>query len=315
MAFRRIMICFAQIYECQDPTSGDGVPRIKHSIKATEKLCKDQDSLNSKTKQHLRFVFETFNKIIYENPEMFEGNSFRSTKTFSPIELVSVCVLISQWGDRRPMGMLKGDISALRDQLRAKHHDLRMSEPCWRTAWEYIEELERYRGTVDCSTSLKRTGRTEQNTDASPYRGSQLDPRSKPGRSARTAPSGNQIESEDPPSYDISTRGPGAISAGWGQEDLASLNNTVIHGRSLMTNTPTPKIEEENNAMFQLNSHLPGIRQPPSNSSRTFSNGQRMVETAIPSALKRANLDFGIERGGINALAAKRARLMGKSGT
>ena len=311
------MICFAQIYECQDPTSGDGVPRIKHSIKATEKLCKDQDSLNTKTKQHLRFVFETFNKIVHETPETFEGDSFRSTKTFSPIELVSVCVLISQWGDRRPMGMLKGDISALRDQLRAKHHDLRMAEPCWRTAWEYIEELERYRGTVDGSTSLKRNGRIEPNTDAIPFRGSQLDPRSKPrpGRPARTAPSNTQIESEDPPSYDISTRGPGTISSGRGQEDLAPLNNTIIHAPSLVTNTPTPKIEGDNDAPFQLNSHLPGLRQPPSNSSGTFSDGQRMVDTAIPSALKRANLDFSIERGGISALAAKRARLMGKPGT
>ena len=288
MGFRRIMICFAQIYECQDPTNPDGVPRLRSNIASTQQLCKNEDSLNAKTKKHLRFVFETFNTIVRDYPEVFEGTSFRITKTFSPLELVTICCLISQWGDKRPIGMLKGDISALRTHLRTVHRDLRLYNVCWKTSWEFIENLERFRGTVDGSTSLKR--RVED--------GTVLDPRSRPGKSAHSG-SQRQIRPEDPSNNDISTRGPGATSSGQRQEDLALLNSRAIPGLTPNT-TPAMKVE--------------GDDTQSQNWSGSFNNGGNVIGTAKMSGTKRAHADPGAERGGFDHLDAKKVRLAGNPG-
>ena len=76
------------------------------------------------------------------------------------MELVSVSVLLSLYADRGRV-MLRGDILALRDHLRLKHFDLRMHERVWKSAWDYIDNIERYRGTTDGSTTANISRRAE----------------------------------------------------------------------------------------------------------------------------------------------------------
>lgn len=143
-----------QIFECIDPTGADGIPRFKNSIKSIETFCSSA-VLDLDTKQHLRFVFALFHDLVEEDRSTFENNGYTRIKTFSPIELVGVCCLLSQKGAERPNGMLRGDILAMRTHLRELHSDLRMNKECWLSIWRFIDQLENYRGAVDGSTVRK----------------------------------------------------------------------------------------------------------------------------------------------------------------
>ena len=132
-----------------DPSAPDGVPRLKIRVPQIEKLCSNEKSLDRKTKSHLRMVFDKFLGLIQEDRSLFESSQYKTTKTFSPIELESICCLLSQWGEQRPIGMLQGDIRLLRDHLRQRHSELRSSDAHWATCWTYIDDLENFRGAVD----------------------------------------------------------------------------------------------------------------------------------------------------------------------
>ena len=149
--FRGILTCFSQIYECLDPTQPNGVPRLRNTMKALESLCSNPQSLDTVTKSHLRSVFETFQGLVDMDRTIFEDNGYRTIKTFAPIELIAVCCLISQKMER-PLGMLRGDILAMRKQMREIHPDLRVNRECWASIWKFIEGLEKQRGAVDGST-------------------------------------------------------------------------------------------------------------------------------------------------------------------
>lgn len=157
--FRGILTCFSQIYECLDPSQENGVPRLRNSMKSLELLCSNSQSLDTMTKSHLRSVFETFQELVDVDRTIFENNGYTRTKTFSPIELVGVCCLLSQKMER-PIGWLRGDILAMRAQLREIHSDLRVNRQCWASVWNFIEGLERQRGAVDGSTVEKSTWKT-----------------------------------------------------------------------------------------------------------------------------------------------------------
>lgn len=132
-----------------DPSAPDGIPRLKIRVPQIEKLCSNEKSLDRKTKLHLRMVFDKFLGLIQEDRSLFESSQYKTTKTFSPIELESICCLLSQWGEQRPIGMLQGDIRLLRDHLRQRHSELRSSDAHWATCWNYIDDLENFRGAVD----------------------------------------------------------------------------------------------------------------------------------------------------------------------
>ena len=132
-----------------DPSAADGIPRLKIRVPQIEKLCSNEKSLDRKTKSHLRMVFDKFLELIHDDRSLFESSRYKTTKTFSPIELESICCLLSQWGEQRPIGMLQGDIRLLRDHLRQRHSELRSSDAHWATCWNYIEDLENFRGAVD----------------------------------------------------------------------------------------------------------------------------------------------------------------------
>ena len=138
-----------------DPSAPDGIPRLKIRVPQIEKLCSNEKSLDRKTKSHLRMVFDKFLELIQEDRSLFESSRYKTTKTFSPIELESICCLLSQWGEQRPIGMLQGDIRLLRDHLRQKHSELRSSDAHWATCWNYIDDLENFRGAVDEGILIK----------------------------------------------------------------------------------------------------------------------------------------------------------------
>ena len=139
------------------PSAPNGFPKLKTRVPQIEKLCSDPKSLDRKTASHLRMVFDKFTELLNEDRSLFESSKYQHTKVFSPIELLAVCCLLSQWGEQRPLGMLQGDIRLLRDHLRQSHSDLRTDQPQWKTCWNYIDDLESIRGAVGAeSVSRKR---------------------------------------------------------------------------------------------------------------------------------------------------------------
>ncbi|KAL8829664.1 MAG: hypothetical protein Q9191_001893 [Dirinaria sp. TL-2023a] len=160
--FWAVLQCFAQIVECQDPGGPNGVPRLRNRIPAIEQLCMIEDALDETTENHLRKVFDRFSELARDYPSTFESKHYKRAKAFSPIEQLVVCAMISEWGDSRSNCMLHGDILLLRKMLRDTTEELRGNWACWKMSWDYIDELESYRGTTDGSTAEKRPSKNEK---------------------------------------------------------------------------------------------------------------------------------------------------------
>ena len=309
--FRRILICFSQIYECQDPTAPDGIPRLKHTMPAMRQFCKNEESLNAKTKQHLRRVFEYFNDIVQDDPTLFEDHNYRNVKTFSPIELVAICVLISQHSNKRPKGLLKGDILAVRDQLRSQHVDLRMNERCWSTAWEYIDNIELYRGTVNGSTNPKKAAKGGRRSVGATLQTPTLDHRAPavaPRKGVSKAAPLHDLEMtlEDKADQDISSKEAGATGPEYAINHSAT-SDIILPDRPAglkETGRHALDAEDKQSGRYATSESLPGASIVEEHSAPTaIMSGQ--------PARKRVNLDLDTNLGKEDLLVAKKARLMG----
>jgi len=150
--FRHLLACFSMILEVEHPSKGDGKPTLKQSPKDLEKLTKNVGALDDATKSHLARVFTTFKELVEEDPQTFKDNGYRNVKTFAPVEMVAVAILISMYGDTRNHQLLLGDIRDMRTTLRQNLQDLRLNSTTWNVVWEYLERLEQFRGAVDGST-------------------------------------------------------------------------------------------------------------------------------------------------------------------
>ncbi|MCJ1297701.1 hypothetical protein MMC08_000489 [Hypocenomyce scalaris] len=337
--FRNILICFSQIYECHDPTAADGVPRLQHTIPSLEKFSKNQGSLSTKTKSHLREVFTLFNELVEEDATTFGDRGYTRVKTFAPIELVAVAVMLSQY-KKRPKGMLRGDIATLRAHLRSKHEDLRMNGNCWASAWEYIDHLERYRGAVDTSTIRKQGGKTTKratrNSGASEILSAPtLEPRPSavtPRRSVaenlvqalieRTQVSNANAPNNSPQTQMCGQRqGQNTPQPQLDGPSTALVSRPPVSREAQHGQEPTPKVEKE---VAEREALLSDIRPEPlraasavssSSSSNPILNNARTptaVMTTMPLVGKRrADLDLGSSSSAAKSLAAKKARLMG----
>ncbi|KAF2810377.1 uncharacterized protein BDZ99DRAFT_570957 [Mytilinidion resinicola] len=155
--FRLFLACFAQILEVQHPTSANGIPTLKTSVTAIDKLIKNPKALDDSMKSHLATVFTTFTELVNEREAVFKDNGYERVKTFSPLEVVAVAVLISKYGDKRNHEMLLGDISMMRIIFRQKHLDLKLNGDCWRMVWEFVDTLEQFRGATDGETAQKKS--------------------------------------------------------------------------------------------------------------------------------------------------------------
>ncbi|SLM40519.1 Domain of unknown function DUF262 [Lasallia pustulata] len=333
--FRNILICFSQIYECHDPTAMDGVPRLQHTIPSLERFSRNQDSLNTKTKSHLRDVFTLFNELVEEDATTFGDRGYTRVKTFAPIELVAVAVLLSQHR-KRPKGMLQGDIATLRDHLRSRHEDLRMNGNCWASAWEYIDNVERYRGAVDASTIQKKGGKTKHRATRNSgaiVTGPTLDPRpSAVNPRKNVAASVVQARDERPRMRQASPTNPSLPiqTSGTGQNENTTLVQFEGPRSTLVSRPPVAreirdleepplKIENDIAEREAVRSHAqqgPFRAVSASSSSADSMTGNARAPTAVMTAIpvagkRRADLDLGSSTSAAQSLAAKKARLMG----
>jgi hypothetical protein len=139
-----LLCCFSQILEVQHPTNANGYEPIQIP----------SGCIHEATKSHLASVFTTFRELVEEDLQTFKNNGYRTVKTFAPVELIAVAVLISMYGDSRNNALLLGDVRAMRLTLRQTRHDLQMNQGTWDAIWEFLESLESYRGAVDgfCET-------------------------------------------------------------------------------------------------------------------------------------------------------------------
>ena len=124
---------------------------------------KNTKALDDATKSHLASVFTTFKELVEEDLQTFKNNGYRTVKTFAPVELIAVAILISMYGDSRNNTLLLGDVRAMRLTLRQTRHDLQMNQGTWDAIWEFLESLESYRGAVDgfCETVKKTTTKAQ----------------------------------------------------------------------------------------------------------------------------------------------------------
>ncbi|KAF2017450.1 hypothetical protein BU24DRAFT_490615 [Aaosphaeria arxii CBS 175.79] len=161
--FQMALSCFSQILEVEHPTNANGIPILRTNYTALPKLLHNKAALDDRLKSHLANVFNTFKELIKNDPDVFTniGRKLKGVQTFAPIELVAVTVLISMYSETRSNGLLLGDIRYLRNQLRENFVDLRMNRPVWRYIWDYIDNLEKYRGAIN-GTTIDRSVRVSR---------------------------------------------------------------------------------------------------------------------------------------------------------
>lgn len=322
--FRNILTCFSQIYECQDPSTANGVPTLRSSVGALESFLDNEPALNARTKDHLRHVFTMFNDLVEEDVQTFRDNGYRRVKTFAPIELVAVAVLISQHGLSRPRGMLLGDIRALREHLRSTNIDLRMNKSVWSHAWDFVDDLEGQRGTVDGSTLPRRAAKPQQPKKATIKTTAAVVPRAtatdQPSAPTTTPKNSSRVTV-------LSTKGtPTALSSPQTQKIRPAANGTQpVPARPTEASrlaAYTARIQQEDTQRAALPSrddvaNARVSRSTSSSSSSVASAADSLLDPPpapeVPPPLKRrANLDLGTGSTGARALVAKKAKMIEK---
>ncbi|KAI9836933.1 MAG: hypothetical protein M1837_003165 [Sclerophora amabilis] len=151
--WRHILESFSQIMEAQHPSGAKGEAKFRTSRTAIATMLKNPKLLTENLKSQLRRTFITFSQLLQSYPQAFKDNAYTRVKTFSPLELVSVAVLIALHPGR-PKGMLKGDILHLRGELRNRNVDLRLNSSCWKDSWFIISTIEDTRGATDPSAMI-----------------------------------------------------------------------------------------------------------------------------------------------------------------
>ena len=300
------------------------MPVLRSSVGALESFLSNEPALNSKTRDHLRHVFTMYNDLIEEDPQTFRNNGYVRVKTFAPIELIAVAVLISQHGLTRPRGMLLGDIRALREHLRSKNFDLRTNKPCWSSAWEFIDDLEGQRGTVDGSTVLKKVLKPRQakksTKPATPLAPGKPEGTTAP-RASETIPPPSEPRTEGISQAPVVTTpqdGTNPKSASFSDPAPSPVRQTET-GRLAVY---TARVEREGTDRVTLPSR-DEIENARHNLSRSTSPSAASAADSLLGGIpppeqiaplkRRPDLDLGSGSTGARALAAKKARLMGKS--
>ncbi|KAH7116956.1 hypothetical protein B0J11DRAFT_537976 [Dendryphion nanum] len=166
--FQMALSCFSQIIECEHPMAANGIPVLRTNHIALPKLINNKAAADDRTRAHLANVFNTFQDLINENAEIFTnaGRRLKNVQTFAPVEMVSVAVMISIYSETRNNTLLLGDIKVLRDLLRENFVDLRLNAQVWKVIWEFIDNLEGYRGVIP-GNEIDRTARPKPPVGAS----------------------------------------------------------------------------------------------------------------------------------------------------
>ena len=80
----------------------------------------------------------------------------KTTRTFSPVELVGTAVLVSYHMATRSDFQLLKAVKDLRRHLRIHFKDLRLNAQCWSSVWEFIRDLPK---DVSVSPECKKSSR------------------------------------------------------------------------------------------------------------------------------------------------------------
>ncbi|KAI9786415.1 MAG: hypothetical protein M1839_006875 [Geoglossum umbratile] len=169
--FRNILTTMAQIMELRTvDTKMDGssdTPALQANGPSLKKFVANEgDKCTIEAINLMAWIFRLWNKVRVLDPAVFENNGYNSAKKFAPLEFLAVGVLLFKHGSNRELQMLKGDIAGLRLHLRVCHHDLLINPKCWSSCWEYVDNLERYRGDTqerahhDIAPVLTRNGQS-----------------------------------------------------------------------------------------------------------------------------------------------------------
>ncbi len=141
MDWYHVACCFSQIAEDHraDPSGNEPVG-LKTGAKAIGALCNtpdpgEQPGLVSK----IRRVFIKFDELLQNHPDITVVTE--GVKTFAPLEMVAVCILISRLIDFRKREELAEDINKLRRGLRKRLKDLRLNTQCWNVVRDIIKAL------------------------------------------------------------------------------------------------------------------------------------------------------------------------------
>ncbi|KAI9670879.1 MAG: hypothetical protein M1817_003764 [Caeruleum heppii] len=160
--WRQILEICNQIMEAHHPEGSDDSCRLVTRPDAIKKMLQAQDLCTEATKAQLDRVFLTISVLMHKDPSTFESKHLKRPKTFAPVELVAVAVLVSLHPQRN-QALLLADILMIRRELREAFDDLRLNSHVWQGAWSLIKEVERIHGTTDGTTVLQ--GSSAASTD------------------------------------------------------------------------------------------------------------------------------------------------------
>ncbi|KAF1851931.1 uncharacterized protein K460DRAFT_351795 [Cucurbitaria berberidis CBS 394.84] len=165
--FQLTLSCFSQIVEVMHPTAANGIPVLKTNYAALPKLLGNKSAVDDGIKSHLANVWNTLKDLIELDPDTFTNADkyLWGVKTFAPVEMVAVTVLISQYSETQNHQLLLKNIKDLRVALRGQFVDLRLNSTVWKFVWDFIEGLDVVQGALDGSTSSRNP--SEQPASAS----------------------------------------------------------------------------------------------------------------------------------------------------
>lgn len=157
VGFRNVLTAFTQILEVQNPSNANGTSKTRIQMPAVTALVNKHPELcGAANKKHLEDVFSKFAELVSISRKTFENNNYKVARNFAPVEMVAVAVLISLYMGTRNNTMLLGDIETMREVVREHLPDLRMDNTTWKTIWQFIDELESFRGASNGSTARKK---------------------------------------------------------------------------------------------------------------------------------------------------------------
>jgi hypothetical protein len=161
--FQLTLSCFSQILEVQHPTPSNGVPMLKTTHSYLPKLMEKKNFIDDNLKSHLASVWKTLQDLIELDPDTFTNGDKRlkGVRTFAPVEMVAVTVLISVHFETRNNDILLQDIRSLRDNLRDNFSDLRMNSHTWKAIWIFIDNLDKNRPAI-ADRDVPSSGRASQ---------------------------------------------------------------------------------------------------------------------------------------------------------
>ncbi|TGZ82450.1 hypothetical protein EX30DRAFT_305140, partial [Ascodesmis nigricans] len=136
-------ICFA------DETLPGSSQSYSTSVSTLKTFCAKPKDILNRIKGEAGRVFRKYDEIHRKFPQTFAAKSnWKHSTKFSPVEFVGIGVLIHRYPNRNAR-LLSGDIMHLRQYLRDQRQDLRANTVTWRCIMSFINNIERYRGSMD----------------------------------------------------------------------------------------------------------------------------------------------------------------------